>query len=1087
VARPAARDAQDPPALRIRLLGELELRLEEAPLPPLESARAESLLAYLLLHRDAAQPRQRLAFLLWPDSTEPQARTNLRHVLHKLRRALPDADRFVDVGSRTLRWRTDAPVELDVATFEEALARAARDDGDVALAALQEAVAAYAGDLLEGSYDDWVLEQRERLRQRYLEALERLTRLHEQRGEAAQAVPYAERLLRHDPLREETYRLLMRLHDVCGNRARALRVYHACTATLERELGVEPSAATRQVYEGLLPAADEGAAGEEQARRAGSHGLVGRTTERTRLTELWREAERGHARLVLVTGEAGVGKTRLLEELREWCEHRGAVTAEARSYAAEGALAYGPVVAWLRSEQLAARRGRLDRGRLGELSRLLPELGEASAARRPEPLSDSEQRQHLFDAVAAAILATGGPLLLVAEDLHWCDRETLQFLHYLLRSEPDAPLLVAASARREETDQQHPLTELVTGLQAIERLVEIELGRLSRQETGTLAERAGGRPLGESQADRLFAETEGNPLFVVEALRAGWTGEGSGGESISPKVQAVLESRLAQLSSPSRDLVGVAAAIGREFTSELVGAAGQADEDTLVRALDELWRRRIVREQGADSYDFSHDKIREVAYQSLSPARRRSHHLAVAHALEHLHGADPAAVSAQLASQYDRAAAVREAIPWYAAAASEAERMSASRETIRLLERALALVRTLPEAHERDEHELALLTALLAPLGAVEGSAAAALTEVQSRSLELSRSLGVEPAPPVLRSLALTTLSEGRFEQAREAGKQLRVRAERDEDDMALVESHYLLGIASFWQGELRAAKRHFEAAVARYRPEYRASHLVQYGLDPKVICLSRLGNTLWFLGRPDAAGRARDSALALAEEIGHPHSHGVALVFAMLLGLELRDDDAVRRYVAALDAWRQDHEYRAIEDTMDALAGYVDVLDGLRQRGLARIERAAEQSLAEAHAPGMNACIVRVLLEACRIAGDPRTGLGAADRRLATGGGAGLWEAEVRRLRAEFLASLGAPGAQVDSELVRALAVARARGAKALELRAATSLLRHRLEQGDERAAREARERLAAVLAGLPEAHGTGDRDEAEALVRRR
>jgi DNA-binding SARP family transcriptional activator len=302
VARPAARDAQDPPALRIRLLGELELRLEEAPLPPLESARAESLLAYLLLHRDAAQPRQRLAFLLWPDSTEPQARTNLRHVLHKLRRALPDADRFVDVGSRTLRWRTDAPVELDVATFEEALARAARDDGDVALAALQEAVAAYAGDLLEGSYDDWVLEQRERLRQRYLEALERLTRLHEQRGEAAQAVPYAERLLRHDPLREETYRLLMRLHDVCGNRARALRVYHACTATLERELGVEPSAATRQVYEGLLPAADEGAAGEEQARRAGSHGLVGRTTERTRLTELWREAERGHARLALVTG-----------------------------------------------------------------------------------------------------------------------------------------------------------------------------------------------------------------------------------------------------------------------------------------------------------------------------------------------------------------------------------------------------------------------------------------------------------------------------------------------------------------------------------------------------------------------------------------------------------------------------------------------------------------------------------------------------------------------------------------------------------------------------------------------------------------
>jgi DNA-binding SARP family transcriptional activator len=137
--------------LQIRLLGELDLRLGESRLPPLESARARSLLAYLLLHREAAQPRQRLAFVLWPDSTESQARTNLRHVLHKLRRALPDADRFVDVLPRTLQWNGDAPFRLDVAIFEEALARAARADGDAALAALREAVEAYTGDLLEGS------------------------------------------------------------------------------------------------------------------------------------------------------------------------------------------------------------------------------------------------------------------------------------------------------------------------------------------------------------------------------------------------------------------------------------------------------------------------------------------------------------------------------------------------------------------------------------------------------------------------------------------------------------------------------------------------------------------------------------------------------------------------------------------------------------------------------------------------------------------------------------------------------------------------------------------------------------------------
>ena len=125
------------PMLRIRLLGEVELRHGEALLPPLESARAASLLAYLLLHREAPQPRQRLAFVLWPDSTESQARTNLRHVLHILRRALPDPDRFLDVTPRTLQWRSDAPFWLDVAAFEESLSRAKEKAADGGFATLR--------------------------------------------------------------------------------------------------------------------------------------------------------------------------------------------------------------------------------------------------------------------------------------------------------------------------------------------------------------------------------------------------------------------------------------------------------------------------------------------------------------------------------------------------------------------------------------------------------------------------------------------------------------------------------------------------------------------------------------------------------------------------------------------------------------------------------------------------------------------------------------------------------------------------------------------------------------------------------------
>ncbi len=239
--------------LRIRLLGDFELRLGETSLPPLESSRLESLLAYLLLHRNGPQSRQHLAFLLWPDSTDAQARTNLRPLVYTLRHTLPDIDKFLEVTPRTLRWRTEAPFWLDVAAFDHALARSERADVSEALAALRDAVALYAGDLLEGCYEEWILAEREHFRQRYLVALGHLSTLHEEHGNYTDAIVYAERLLLHDPLPEEVYRRLIRLHDARGDRARALRAYHVCEATLERELGVEPSPATCSVYEALLP------------------------------------------------------------------------------------------------------------------------------------------------------------------------------------------------------------------------------------------------------------------------------------------------------------------------------------------------------------------------------------------------------------------------------------------------------------------------------------------------------------------------------------------------------------------------------------------------------------------------------------------------------------------------------------------------------------------------------------------------------------------------------------------------------------------------------------------------------------------
>lgn len=1073
-----------PPALRIRLFRELELRYDGTVVPVPESARAASLLAYLLLHRQAPQSREHLAFLFWPESTEAQARTNLRHVLHHLRRALPGPDQFLDVATRTLQWRTDAPYWLDVAAFEELASLADAETGERRVAAMREAVALYAGDLLEDWYDEWLLRERERVRGRYLTLLEQLVSTLEACGDDALAIEYAERLLRHEPLREETYRLLMRLYGARGDRARALRVYHVCVTTFERELDVAPSAQTRAAYEALLPLEREGG-DERRAERIGSAPLVGRIRERQQLANLWRASAGGHAQLVLLTGEPGVGKTRLVDELRRWCAHRGANVAVAHSYAAEGALAYAPIVAWLRSEDLARYRHLVSQSHRSDIARLLPELlAETPDLAAPEQLPEGDQRQRLFDALAAAILVSGQPLLLVADDLQWSGHETLQFLHYLLRTNSEACLLVAGTARREEIDPAHPLNDLVAGLQALEQCEEIEIDRLSRVETAALAGRLAGRSVHPSDAERLYLDTEGNPLFIVEAVRAGWIGGAAAGDWISPRVQSVIKSRLARLSEPARELVGAAATIGREFTADLLASASEADDGSLTSGLDELWRRRIIREQGIDTYDFTHDKIREVAYHALSPARRRLHHLRVARGLERLHGDDTGPVSGQLAAHYERAGATEQAITWYGHAAEVAQRLHANAEAVRLLDRGLDLLHTRPMTRERKVRELALLTALPGPLLAVEGYASSRLTEVQQRALGIARELGTELSPPLLRSMAVARLSSGDFDGARRFGEQLRTRGERDADEVLLVQSEYVLGIAAFWGGDIEAAGRHFEAAVGRYQPDHGPEHRQHYGHDPGVVCLTRLAHTLWFLGCAGAAIRMRDAALALSDDIGHPYSRAVVLVFSAMLSLELGDLDCLHACASTLSDRGAEPSAWHVQIVTEALNGYLDVLDGRTDAGIARIQRALDDPRGtEQEAPGMHAVVVRLLLESCVAAGNVTAGLEAVDRAFHAVG-IHPWEAEVRRLRAEFLTVLGANGDEVEAEFGRALQVAHSRRARSLELRVAMSLLRHHLRYGDAESANAARDRLATLVPRVSDGVDTADLRAATALL---
>ena len=684
--------------LNIRLLGGWQLEhgsIQEGS-PP--SPRLQALLAYLLLHQDAPQSRAHLAYLLWPDSEEAQARTNLRQALHYLRRWLPDADRFVGFEGRHLHWRAGAPCTLDVRSFEQACthARTAQAEGNPAeaRACLERAVQLYRGDLLPELYEAWLEPERERLCQMFAAALEDLAGLSERQGDYQTAVPFAQQLVRHDPLNEASYRRLIRLHAHCGEWAKALRVYRECVATLERELAVEPSAGTQALHAQVTQQQVTPAPALES--NADAPPFVGRQEAWSHLQEAHRAAMLGRPALMLVKGESGIGKSRLAGEFARGVHANEVATAATRCYAAEGALAFAPVTALLRTPVLRPAVARLEDLWLVEITRLLPEVSvERPELTAPVPLTQSWQRQRLFEALARAVLASQ-PLLLVLDDLQWCDRETLEWLHYLLRFDPEARLLVIGTARTHQLGDNAGLGELLAALQRADLLAELELPPLERSEVELLVRSLSKNELEEGETDAIFRETEGNPLFVVEIMRHGVPAKHVQSKGLPPKLQGVIAGRLKRLSASAQELASMAAVIGREFSFELLVKVADQAEDTVVRSLEELWRQHIVREQSAGRFDFTHDKLREVAYAELSQTRRQILHRYTAEALEALHPTDVECVSAQVAHHYDRADSPERAIPCYQQAAVASQRLYANDDATHHYRRALELVERLP-------------------------------------------------------------------------------------------------------------------------------------------------------------------------------------------------------------------------------------------------------------------------------------------------------------------------------------------------------------------------------------------------------
>ena len=690
----------DEPVLTIQSLGSFQMTVGGQPITGMNQARLQELLVYLVLRRGRPVPRQSIAFLFWPDSTEKQALTNGRHLWHRLRQAIPEAGRFLAADDLSVQWRPDSHCQVDVIAFETALARAdgAADPAERA-EQLQRATALYGGELLPGCYSDWLLVERERLAQAHARALRQLIALHEARRQYPEAIGFARELLRHDPLNEPTYADLMRLCALSGDRAAALHAYHTCVTVLRRELDVEPGPVVREMVQRLL--------NQDSAPAVLPGGmvvpLVGRDKPWAALQQAWRRAA-ARPQLALISGEAGIGKTRLAEELVEWIGRQGIAALSARCYPTGRELAYAPVVTWLRSRPLPSLADSWRR----ELARLMPEtLLQYPHLPPPGPLTEKWQRLHLFEALARALLDHRSALLLFIDDLQWSDGDTLDWLAYLLTDQQiqanQPHLLVVAALRSGEEADGAQLDAWRSRLVYGDQLTEVALGPLSEQSTLALAGQVAERAVDPQRAAALYRDTEGHPLFIIETVRAGLEQRESAGgqepgaaDALPGRVRQVLQARLGQLSPGARGVIEAAAVIGRAFSYDVLRQTTGLGENELVSHLDEAWRRRLIREQGEADYDFSHDKLRQVAYDGLSRTRRRHLHGRIAAALEAVRADDLDSVAGVIGGHYEAAGLPEKAIAWLERAAAVARRVYAHHDGLALVQRALGLLAARP-------------------------------------------------------------------------------------------------------------------------------------------------------------------------------------------------------------------------------------------------------------------------------------------------------------------------------------------------------------------------------------------------------
>ena len=834
--------------------------------------------------------------------------------------------------------------------------------------------------------------------------------------------------------------------------------------------------------------------------------LVGRDREVALMLERWAQAEDGRGQAVLLSGEAGIGKSRLVRVLTE----RAAETAwwltpcQCSPYYQH--TAFYPLIDLLRRVVLRFERQESAAQKLRKLEGLLVQNGQPLAETVPlfasllsipaggdypiPDLAPEQLKQQTMRALLTVLLrrAAEQPVLFVVEDLHWVDPTTLELLSLLVEQLHTARILALFTYR---PDFNPPWAER-------SNVTQVTLSRLPPVQAAELTGRvAHGKRLPEEVLAQVVNKTDGVPLFVEELtkmlLESGLLEEREERyeltgplppHAIPNTLHDSLMARLDRLATV-KGLAQLAATLGREFNYALLQAVSPWDEGTLRRGLDQLVAAEFVYQQGLPpqaTYRFKHALIQDAAYQSLLRSTRQQYHERIAQALETRFPETLAAHPELLAHHYTEAGLSAQALPHWQAAGQQALQRSANREAAGHVRKGLEVLSCLPDTHERAQHELNLQIMLGAALGATQGQQATG--QVYARACELARQVGTTPELfPALWGFWYAHIARGEMPLARALAEEFLELAEQQQDPLVLAAGHRMLANTAWWQGQLADAQAHCRQGLTFYDPEQHRASVVSYGQDSGVACGWIEALTLWVLGYPDQARKAMDETLARARELAHPFSVAQALNFSAHL-------HQLRREPQAAQVRAEEGLELCTEQGFDVYGTWCLLPRGwavAHQNKLGEGVAYIQTGLAARRALGPTAALpwfLALLGEGYGSVGQFGEGLRALEEALwwVQHNEEHLYEAEVYRLKGELLLGQGASDtAEAEDCFQQAVAVAACQQAKSWQLRAAISLSRLWEQQGKRH---DARELLAPIYSWFTEGVDTADLQDAKTLL---